>query len=201
MSRVPATRRSVADALAHRLLRIGKGFLHFCLYIFLMRVFFFPQNCTVPLSILFTYPIFFLLSCLVFYFWFVQLLRPIIDDPVPYAGLMPFFVFTTYTPANFFLPNSMVPYCCNYSHFPFLVIKRTKDERTTHPRRPVRRKFYIPCACVPRVFCFFLFLPSQREDTTQIASGILMRACVSCARSEGIAHAQGRKEKKSSPAR
>ena len=122
VSRVPATRRSVADALAHRLLRIGKGFLHFCLYIFLMRVFFSLRTVQYLSLDSFYISIFFFFLAWPFTFGLCNYLplRPIIDDPVPYAGLMPFFVFTTYTPAIFFYPIQWSPIAVTTHTFPSL---------------------------------------------------------------------------------
>jgi len=125
---------------------------------------------------------------------FVQLLTPILCfsiyrstiPPILFA-LMPFFF--SLLQQLFFFTHSMVPeflYCCNYSQLsPCNNDERDerREEGTPHREAPVRCKFLkkLPCACVTRVFCFFV--PSHKlqvlyEDTTQIAPVVF----------EGVSH-------------
>jgi len=125
---------------------------------------------------------------------FVQLLTPILCfsiyrstiPPILFA-LMPFFF--SLLQQLFFLPIQWFPssFIAVTTHN-FLLVTTTKEtngeKREPHtPRSPgtsqVLKKF--PCACVTRVFCFFV--PSHKlqvlyEDTTQIAPVVF----------EGVSH-------------
>jgi hypothetical protein len=123
--RVRATRRSVADALAHRFAANWQGrSFNSCLYIFLLCVFLPSELYSTSLDCFYISFFFSFLPGLLLLV--VQLLTPyfdFVDDPVHHALFFFWFFFLPRILQQFFFypiqwssPSSF--YCCNYSHFP-----------------------------------------------------------------------------------